>query len=711
MYELAIAFKYLIPKRKHLSASIISLVSILVIALVIWLVLVFLSIARGIEQNWLHKLVYLNAPVKLIPTQAYFQSYYYLIDSSSAASGFQAKTVREKHFAPQTDPYQPLYDPPIPEDWPKPALNENSVLKDIVKETYQALSTLKSKYSGFHASDFEIGLSNIRLQELRFHYLPHSNHFSISQNYLMQYSLISLFDGQSPAIGNSLLSLDAEDLSNLLYSLSVSSKQAHYETTTAIEPTQKEPYFSLISRFFDYVDIISLKTPATDWSIPINWLPNEGSLEVLIELSSDKKVIAIYIPKNKSMLKRWKEELDLQGFTTELGIFYLKDKSVEIKSNFYQTLDPSATLWLQKDFKIPVSFLKESANQAKGINDLLFDMEFSFQQIQFHKIGSIAGLKIDQFNVKPLFETNPLITPLWVFPLHSSGEKNWILPADPTLGEGIIIPKSFKDNGILLGDRGYISTYQGSINAVQEERIPVYVAGFYDPGITPVMGKLILAGPEVTALLHPNLSSLEGQKTSGINIWIKKIDKAIPLKEEIQTLLKKANLSQYWMVETYHDYEFAKDLLQQFDSDKNLLSLIAIIIILVACSNIISMLILLVNDKKEEIGILKAIGASSKSIASIFAICGLFLGMVSSILGIAMAKITLIYFKPIIDFLSYIQGHAIFNKTFYGDAFPNALSNEAIYIVIGSTLFISIIAAIIPAIKAARINPATVLRS
>ena len=73
-FELTVALKYLIPRRRQLSASIISVISVLVISLVVWLVILFLSVTAGIEKKWVHELVALNAPIKLIPTEAYYKS-------------------------------------------------------------------------------------------------------------------------------------------------------------------------------------------------------------------------------------------------------------------------------------------------------------------------------------------------------------------------------------------------------------------------------------------------------------------------------------------------------------------------------------------------------------------------------------------------------------------------------------------------------------
>src|ERR1700742_1658290 len=97
MLELSIALKYLIPRKKQLSVSLIALLSIAVISLVVWLVLDFLSITEGIERGWLQKLTTLNAPLRITPTPHYFSSYYYQIDALSLNAHYSFKNIAEKN--------------------------------------------------------------------------------------------------------------------------------------------------------------------------------------------------------------------------------------------------------------------------------------------------------------------------------------------------------------------------------------------------------------------------------------------------------------------------------------------------------------------------------------------------------------------------------------------------------------------------------------
>src|SRR5690606_35255447 len=121
---------------RQLSVSIISLISILVISLVVWLIVVFFSVTNGLEKGWIEKLTALTAPVRITPKDAYYQSYYYLIDSISANSDYTSKTIKEKLITSETNPYDSTIDEELPSFFAVPDLNEDGSLKDLIKEAY-----------------------------------------------------------------------------------------------------------------------------------------------------------------------------------------------------------------------------------------------------------------------------------------------------------------------------------------------------------------------------------------------------------------------------------------------------------------------------------------------------------------------------------------------------------------------------------------------
>ena len=203
----------------------------------------------------------------------------------------------------------------------------------------------------------------------------------------------------------------------------------------------------------------------------------------------------------------------------------------------------------------------------------------------------------------------------------------------------------------------------------------------------------------------------ESDQGNGVNVRFDHLGAADEVKARLVTQLQQRGISPYWQVETFREFEFAKDILQQQRSDKNLFLVIAGVIIIVACSNIISMLIILVNDKKVEIGILRSMGASSASISAIFGICGCLMGLIGSAIGVLAAMYTLHHLDGLIAFMGYIQGHDMFNPIFYGSSLPNELSVEALIFVVASTTFFSLIAGIVPAVKASLLKPSAILRS
>ena len=166
MFEISTALTYLIPRRKQLSVSLISLMAVLVISLVVWLVLVFLSVTEGIERSWMEKLTKLNAPIKINPTPAYYSSYYYQIDALSNASNFCSKSIGEK-LRSIGDPYLCEEDGELPPHFPAPDRTAEGTLRDPVHLAFGALEEMRAKHPSLIFQDYEIGAALLRLQMLR----------------------------------------------------------------------------------------------------------------------------------------------------------------------------------------------------------------------------------------------------------------------------------------------------------------------------------------------------------------------------------------------------------------------------------------------------------------------------------------------------------------------------------------------------------------
>lgn len=711
MFELSVACKYLIPRRRQLSVSIISLISVLVIALVVWLIVVFFSVTDGLEKNWVQKLTALTAPVRITPTDAYYHSYYYLIDSISDASNYRHKTIREKQASQIIDPYDPNADEEIPSYWPNPDQNTDHSLKDLVKLVYTSLEDIPN-VPGLNGQDFELTATHIQLRLLRHSTLLHGNNLygSTTQSVLSYPAYLGNFETGNSQLGKTILPLEKQDLNNLLSLIGIANHEPLEESVDDKEAFSPDILQKRLKNYFNFVTIKELQTRPAGWNIPRALLPSQVQWDVCVILK-DQHAVRMIVPQKAEQLITLQKTLEEQGLSVVIGKIIIHDGVVSLiltnqepqkLSHYTLTLAGGSSFEAQLD---PVSI-----EGAKHLDDLRFRVEVPIQGVLLEGQAAYRGLEIAFAET----HTQPLNSePLWV---HQSqlidGIPSFELPKDPDIGEGIVLPKSFRDVGVLIGDRGALSYLSPTASLLQEQHIPVYVAGFYDPGIIPIGGKFILASQEVTSLIRDSHQQDDRTTTTnGINVRFQNLDQADYVKAQLLKAFQEKGIQRYWNVETYREYEFTKEIMHELQSQKNLFMLIAIVIILVACSNIISMLVILVNDKKMEIGILRSMGASSKSIALIFGVSGAMIGVLGSTLGIVAAILTLSSLDTLVNLLSRLQGRDMFSANLYGQVLPSELSYEALSFVIIATVCMSLLAGIVPAIKACLMRPSHILRS
>lgn len=700
MFEFSIALKYLLPKKRALSTSLISLMSIFVISLVVWLILVFLSVTTSIEKSWLKKLTALNAPLRIIPTENYYNSYYYQIDRITETSDYSTKTIKEKSLSLKADEYNPLQDIEIPNYWPKPDTNPDGSVKDLVKTLFQLLDTQSPllTYQDFEVSGTLMRLSLYRPLEKESFF--HSKDEKLS--FISQVSYLLSHTDKNPNFSNLVLNPTTDDLNNILSKLDLSSDEILEENPSSPirGKISAEESVHAIKRFFANIDLKQVKTES-NFSFPIYFLSHKERYKAL-------KI------KNKNSYQLVVEENVILETPHEKGFIFFEDgnyffqsnegHATEIKANTYLTLTSSVILNATLD--------QNSLISAKDLASISLNLTGTIQGSSLNIVSSFDEIKIYKAIAKKSFDHPPFFEPFWLYNIKSNDHTfKTILPKHNYAS--VILPKSLKDNGVLIGDRGYFSfATKTAISPTQEQRLPIYVAGFYDPGIFAIGNRCIIVPQETTKAISRLNSAFipEGIPSNGIFLWTKDLSEVDKIKTNLIEDLKANNLSSYWTVQTYKDYEFAKDLMQQFHSDRMLFIIVAIIIIIVACSNIISLLVLLVNDKKREIAVLQAMGASKKSISLIFAICGISMGLLSSILGSLAAVVTLKHIDQLITILSFFLGHTAFNPAFFGDKLPNMLSLDSLIFILIITPIISLIAGLIPAIKASKMNSSEILK-
>lgn len=636
MFELKIAFKYLIPRKKHLSSALISLLSIFILSLVVWLIVVFLSITDGIENNWKTKLTTVHSAIKITPTDAYFSSYYYQIDALAHKSQYRYKTIGEKVLSLKTDPYDENYDQELPLH-----IKAEEKTKDLAKELYAVLKRLENTHKITY-QDFELSGAMLRLQMIR-----KKPKEQATQSYLTQASYLSSFPEKNPFLDTLIIPLKTDELTRLFSQ-------------------------SQISDALRLITIESLK-PKYNWEIPISMIPEGVSLPAQASVPDLSYVL---LTENEEVFPNFQKGVVKK---TQQGIYFTKKNQPPYLIDKPIFLEKSCLLHVVKT-EVPL--------QAKNLKDVFFTIEIPFKNHLLQ--GRVSGNELEV------------------------AEGRWCKPSVILAQEtGVFLAKSFQDQGVQVADRGYLSYSSLSMSAAQEQRLPIFVAGFYDPGPLFSGYKSILVPPHITQTINASNTSFHLNKTesNGVLIWVDNLTDTDFIKKELEKQLEEQGIAAYWKVTPFTEYDFAKDMLQQFASDRYLFTLVGIMILMVACCNIISQLVILVDNKKKEIGILLAMGASKKSILFIFGFCGMVIGLMSSCIGIAAGLFTLKHLDFVISTLSLLQGQVLLNPVFFGQIIPSTFSAQAIQFVFIVTPILSLFAALVPAIKTCYLNVSAILRS
>lgn len=665
MFELSVALKYLIPRKKQLSVSLIATLSVAVISLVVWLVLLFLSVTEGIEKTWLQKLTSFNAPLRINPTNTYLNSYYYKVDAFSSASNYEHKTLAQKAASLQTDPYAQEIDRELPSNLAPKEFGPDGTLKDPVKTAYRILQNIP----GVVFQDYELSGAMMKLQMSRPESGLITQRGSDVQTHLTQASYLSSFSDRSPYLLSLLSPLKIKDLNHLFY-LSNASPQK-------------------LQSLLDNIRLKEVKTTLDHWRLPMNLLPEAARFSA--QAFAQNGIITHCILDEKAVAGHG-------HLTKHQGVLKFIDAEGE------RIVDGAAPLLTERALTFRAAPISASVDSAKHLTDILLKVEGTLQGKALQGVIRWDGLEISEAEILSHFTTAPKNPPLWAYTVGDLG----VLPQN-----GVLLAKSFESAGVSVGDPGYLAYSAPTISAVQEQRLPIFVAGFYDPGIMAIGNKCILLPAEIAHAVSASSQAFtfDPSLSNGIQVWFQNLNDVDAIKKQLVEAFTKAGIAEYWQVTTFKEYDFAKDLMEQFQSDKLLFMLVGIIILVVACSNIISLLVLLVNDKKKEIGIMQSMGASSFSIALIFGVCGIALGIFSAALGTLAAYLTLQNIDAVVGFLSFVQGHEAFNAAFYGKNLPTTLSSSALSFILIVTPLMALIAGLVPAIKACRLRPSNILRS
>ncbi len=201
-----------------------------------------------------------------------------------------------------------------------------------------------------------------------------------------------------------------------------------------------------------------------------------------------------------------------------------------------------------------------------------------------------------------------------------------------------------------------------------------------------------------------HLRTLQHQASS-IQIKLKDYRDAKAVVAALRDLFPFGQLS----VQTWEDKQ--GPLLAAISIEKGILNILLFLIICVAGFGILAIFSMIVAEKTRDIGVLKALGASSGGVLRIFLGYGLLLGLVGAGLGTLLGLVITLNINAIEVLLSKITGQEIFDRSvYYFNDIPTDIQALSVLLVNGGAIAIAVVFSIVPALRAAWLHPVRALR-
>ena len=201
---------------------------------------------------------------------------------------------------------------------------------------------------------------------------------------------------------------------------------------------------------------------------------------------------------------------------------------------------------------------------------------------------------------------------------------------------------------------------------------------------------------------------LENTSYNQIELFVKNPNLIEKTQEKINLQINKNNNDLY----TSSWKQNNSILINALNVEKNVMFLILTLIIIVASMNIISGLIIFVKEKNKDIGVLKTIGLSNKSLIKIFLSIGLIIGILGTFLGAFIGMVFSSNIDSIQLFLETVLKTELFAKEIYYLSNLHSELNiiEVIYVVL-IAMIICLIATTFPAYRSIQIDPIKSLKN
>ncbi len=274
--------------------------------------------------------------------------------------------------------------------------------------------------------------------------------------------------------------------------------------------------------------------------------------------------------------------------------------------------------------------------------------------------------------------------------------------SDLVAGEfGIVIGRVLADQlGLLPGDKLAMIAPQGTVSpAGIIPRLKQFtIRGIFESGHYEYDSTLILANIADAATFF----RIDG--ASGVRLKTVDMQQAPTIAQDLANRLGRQFMVRDWSRE--NQVWFAA-----VQVEKRMMFIILTLIIAVAAFNLVSMLVMTVTDKRPDIAILRSLGASPKSILSIFMIQGSLIGLLGTLMGVVLGTLIALNVGGMVGAIESLFGFKVLPPGIYViSALPSDLRLPDVAWIALISCVLALVATIYPSLRAAAVKPAEALR-
>ena len=255
--------------------------------------------------------------------------------------------------------------------------------------------------------------------------------------------------------------------------------------------------------------------------------------------------------------------------------------------------------------------------------------------------------------------------------------------------------------GVTIGDKITLLTPQisSSIIGIQPRFKRFTLSGVFDAGINEYDNNLAFIHLQKAQTLY----SMKVQ-VSGIRLKVADLFQAKKITAEV---LSQLDGDRYYGIDWMQK---KANFIKALNLEKQMIGIILSLIIAVAAFNIVSMMVMVVTDKKADIAILRTIGMTPKRIVKLFFYQGITIGVVGIVIGVLLGVALSLNIESVVSGVESILGFQFFPKdVFYINRFPSEIHLADVIKVTAGAFILVILASIYPAKRAGKVEISKVL--